>query len=313
MNLSIGEMAEKLKEYQEFRIIYHIRPDGDCMGSAYALALALKALGAKCEVAGQDPVPGLHREMTEKVEMDVLGDPVYVSVDTATPARAGKYSGEHFTFCIDHHRDNSVQADYKYVEEDCGACAEIILKLIKAMGVSVTKEMADFPYTALVMDTMCFRTTATSVQSFETAAELKRLGADVYRIGRRTMYIKTPQRIQIEQRLRDSFHYASDGKLITGVLTLKDLQEVGILDSELEGINSLAEQVMGLKIGVTVRELPDGRSRCSVRTSEEVDASEICRLLGGGGHKHAACCELDCSPEKARKVMEEHCRKFLPG
>lgn len=311
MNLSIGEMAEKLKEYREFRIVYHIRPDGDCIGSAYALALALQAMGAKCEVVGQDPVPGLHLEMTEKVKMDALRDPVNVSVDTATPARAGKYADVPFTFCIDHHRNNSVQADFKYVEEDCGACGEIILKLIKAMGVPVTKEMADFLYTALVMDTMCFRTSATSVQSFETAAELKRLGADVYGIGRRTMYVKTPQRIKIEQRLRDSFQYSCGGKLITGVLTLGDLEEVGILDSELEGINSLAEQVLGLEIGVTVRELPDGRSRCSVRTGEGVDASEICRQLGGGGHTHAACCELDDSPERARKIMEEHCKKFI--
>ena len=31
MNVTIKEMAEKFREYNEFRIIYHIRPDGDCM------------------------------------------------------------------------------------------------------------------------------------------------------------------------------------------------------------------------------------------------------------------------------------------
>lgn len=312
MNLTIEEMAERLKEYREFQIVYHIRPDGDCIGSAYALALALKSLGAKCKVIGQDPVPALHREMTDRVEMDEPVDPVSVSVDTATPARAGIYADTHFTFCIDHHRDNSVQADYRYVEEDCGACGEIILKLIRAMGVTVTKQMADFLYTALVMDTMCFRTTDTGPQSFETAAELARMGADVYRIGRKTMYIKTPQRLEIEGRLRSTFRSLCGGKLVTGVLTLRDLEEVGIRDSELEGINSLVEQIMGLKIGVTVRELPDGRSRCSVRTAEGVDASEICKTFGGGGHTNAACCELDEAPAEARRRMEELCGRFLP-
>lgn len=311
MIVSLKEMAEKLKEYNEYRIIYHIRPDGDCIGSAYALCLALQAIGARCDVKGTDAVPDLHHILTDEVQLDEVTDPVYISVDTAAPHRAGSYREQHFVFCIDHHRDNSVEADYKYVEEDCGACAEIILKLIEAMEVPVTKQIADFLYTALVMDTMCFRTTDTSPQSFESAARLAAYGADVYKIGRRVMYTKTPQRMEIERRLRDSFHYVKGGELITGIIFLKDLEEAGIKDSELEGINSLVEQILGLKIGVTIREMPGGVTRCSMRTSEEILANEICAVHGGGGHNHAACCDLKMDPLSARKVMEETCLKFL--
>lgn len=311
MNITIKEMAEKLREYNEFRIVYHIRPDGDCIGSSFALALALKSTGAKCEVAGQDEIPHVHRIMTDKILPDVLENPVYIAVDSASPQRTGIFADAHFTFCIDHHRGNSIIADYKYVEEDCGACSEIIFKLIKAMDIPVTKEIADLLYTALVTDTMCFRTADTSAQSFETAAELAKLGADIFNIGRRNVFIKSPQRLKIEGILRDSFNFTCDNQILTGIITLNDLDSAGILDSDLEGINSMVEQVEGVRIGVTIRELPDGRTRCSMRTNGDIYANEICAVHGGGGHHHAACCELDTNPQKARKIMEETCREFI--
>lgn len=311
MNSSIEQMAEELKKYQEFRIVYHIRPDGDCIGSSFALALALKSIGARCEVVGRDEVPPVHRFMTDRVAFDVLTNPVYIAVDAVSPYRTGNFQNEHFTFCIDHHRDNSIEADYKYVEPDCGACSEIILKLIKAMDIPVTKDIADFLYTALVTDTMCFRTSDTSIQSFETAAELARCGADIYNIGRRNMFIKSAGRLKIEQILRDSFHFTGNNRILTGIITLDDLKRADILDSELEGINSLVEQIEGVRIGVTVRELPDGRTRCSMRTNGNISADKICAVHGGGGHLHAACCELDTDPVEARRIMEETCRGFL--
>lgn len=43
-SVSLEEMAVLLKKMDNYRIIYHIRPDGDCIGSAYALALSLQSV-----------------------------------------------------------------------------------------------------------------------------------------------------------------------------------------------------------------------------------------------------------------------------
>ena len=304
-------MAEKLLSYDEYVIVYHIRPDGDCIGLSFALALALQSVGKLCKVVGRDPVPQIHQFMTDKVKQDTLTSPVYISVDAVSPQRTGNYADKHFTFCIDHHRNNSIDADFKYVEEDCGACSEIIFKLLNEMKITITKEMADLLYTALVTDTRCFQTADTSVQSFETAAALAGLGADTFNIGRRNSFIKSRGRRMIEELLKDSLHFSCDSKLITGIITLNDLKTADIADSELEGINSYVEQYEEMLIGVTVRELPDGRSRCSTRTNGNISANDICAVHGGGGHYHAAVCELDESPEEARHIMEKTCMKFL--
>ena len=303
MNVSIKEMAEKLRLYDEFVIVYHIRPDGDCIGSSFALALGLQSLGNRCSVVGRDPVPQIHRFMTEKVSQDDVRQPIYISVDAVSPLRTGNYADKHFTFCIDHHRNNSIESDYKYVEEDCGACSEIIFKLLNELNVTITKQIADLLYTALVTDTRCFQTSDTSEQSFETAAALKRLGADVF--------VKSKGRRMIEDMLRNSLQFSCNDKLITGIITLNDLKTANVADSELEGINSYVEQFEEMVIGVTVRELPDGRSRCSVRTSGNISANDICAVHGGGGHYHAAVCELEDVPYKARKKMENTCQRFL--
>lgn len=311
MNTSLEQMASEMKKHKEFIFVYHVRPDGDCIGSSYALALAMKSLGAACRVEGTDEIPPGHLYMTDKVSMDEVKKPVYFSVDSATPERTGSYSGVHYTFCIDHHCNNSVDADFKYVEEGSGACGEVAFKLIKALGVEITPQIADFLYLALVMDTMCFRTSSTSVQSFSTAAELAKLGADIYGIGHRHVYIKKPGRVKIERVLQNSYHFTCDNQIVTGIITQNDLKEAEILDSELEGINSLVEQIEGMKIGITIRELADGSSRCSTRSCGSIPANLICETHGGGGHMHAACCVLPYPPDKARNIMEETAREFL--
>lgn len=311
MLITITEMADKLRTYDEFAIVYHIRPDGDCIGSSFALALGLQSIGKRCHVIGRDPVPQIHQHMTNAVPQDELTSPVYFSVDAISPQRTGNFADKHFTFCIDHHRNNSIDADYKYVEEDCGACSEIIFKLLNEMNIPITKQIADLLYTALVTDTRCFQTSDTSVQSFETAAALLKLGADAYEISKRNILVKSKGRRMIEDYLKDSLHFSCDDRLITGIITLDNLRTANIADSELEGINSYVEQYEEMLIGVTVRELPDGRSRCSTRTSGRISANDICVEHGGGGHFHAAVCELDEPPEAARAIMEETCSKYL--
>ena len=311
MDISIREMAEKLKDYDNYCIVYHIRPDGDCTCSSYALAVALQSVGKKCTVEGQDDIPRIHRYMTDKVKLDTIDSPIYIVVDSASVQRVGSYGNKHFTFCIDHHHNTFESADYRYVETDCGACSEIIYKLIKEMGITVTKQMAELLYTAIVTDTMCFRTTDTRVQTFEIAAELAKAGADVYHIGRINTFIKSSERMRIESILRDSFHFTCDNKVVTGIIMQNDLETAGVLDSDIEGINSLVEQIEGVRIGVTIRELPDGRMRCSMRSNGKISANDICRLHGGGGHFHAACCELDMNAAEARDVIEQTCREYL--
>jgi nanoRNase/pAp phosphatase (c-di-AMP/oligoRNAs hydrolase) len=62
---------------------------------------------------------------------------------------------------------------------------------------------------------------------------------------------------------------------------------------------------------VTIREMADGRMRCSTRTSGRISANELCAVHGGGGHFHASACELAVDAQTAREIMERTAREFL--
>lgn len=309
--VTLRQMAALLKEQGPYRIVYHIRPDGDCIGSAYALAMALQSIGKACAVAGDYPVPGPYLPFAEKLREDSPESPLNIAVDASSPDRLGSFGALPFAFCIDHHLHNSVPAKYTYAEDTAGACSEIILKLIEEMGVTVTKEMADLLFLALVTDTMCFCTDDTTQQSFQTAAALAGYGADIVGIARKTMFLRSRQRLALEEKLQNSFHYTCGGLVLTGLITLQDLAEADIQDCELEGINSFIDRVEEVLIGVTIRELPDGTTRCSFRTKGRLSADEICRSLGGGGHFHAAACVLPVPVREARAVIEPICEDYL--
>ena len=308
---SLEALGKALRACRAVCIVYHIRPDGDCIGSAYALAIALQSIGIQAKVTGRDPVPKSFRYLTDAFQPDAPDDPVWISVDTSTPYRTGPFAEQHFTFCLDHHNGNTIEADYKYVEADCGACSEIIYKLLRVMEIPVTKQIADLLYTAIVTDTLCFRTSDASAQTFRTAAALAECGAEIEEIGKRHMMYKSKGRRQIEKALENSLHVTCGDRLFSGIILRSDLAAAGIEDSELEGINAYLEQYEEMNIGVTLRELPDGRTRCSIHTKGDISAHEICQRFGGGGHYHAAGCEMDEKPEQAREIVEKICREYL--
>lgn len=310
-NISIALMAEKLLQGKEYRIFYHKRPDGDTVCSSYALMLALRQHGIKAAVVGSSPIPPIYREIAGTIENDELNDPENISVDVSAQERLGEYSVEKIKFCIDHHYPNTVNSEYCITEPNYSSCGELVYEIICAMGAGITKQIADLLYTALITDTFCFRMRSVNSHTFKTAAALAAEGADVTGLAKRHFMTKSPARAEIERRFAESYVYACEGKFLGGIITLKDMEQAGITAAELEGITSITEQISGVMTGITVQELPDGRSRISVHSADGIDASEICARLGGGGHYYAAGCEYDGPPEAALNAIKNICIEFI--
>ena len=85
----------------------------------------------------------------------------------------------------------------------------------------------------------------------------------------------------------------------------------GSNEQETEGLAPLTRQIEGVEVGITIREKPDGTCKASLRTFESVNAAEIAKAFGGGGHPQAAACNLDMDVKTARAKLVEKCGELL--
>lgn len=293
--ITLSEVATLLNENDNIHILTHRYPDGDTLGSAFALCYVLRTLGKNCNVKVCGNVPSKFSYLVENYADQDFACDFVVSVDVAAPSLLGElqqqYEGK-IDLCIDHHGSNSMVADNIFVDATCAAASEIIFVLIKALKCEITKDIANAIYTGVSTDTGCFCYTNTTAQSHHIAAELIDLGCDMAMINRINFETKTRAKLKMERMVYDTMEFYCGGKCAIIYTTLQMQKLLGVGDDEMEGLASIPRQIEGVKMGITMREKEDGTFKVSVRTNDGINASEFCARFGGGGHVAASGCSI---------------------
>jgi hypothetical protein len=92
---------------------------------------------------------------------------------------------------------------------------------------------------------------------------------------------------------------------------IDQMEASGAADGETEGVATPSRNIEGVSVGITLREKAPGDYKISVRTDDTVDASELCRMLGGGGHARASGCRLSGTAEEVVNRMIAAASVFL--
>lgn len=305
-NISVDECAELLKEYDNYLILTHRNPDGDTLGSAFALHRALAKLGKTSAVRCIEDIPAKYSFLWKNTENGDIEFEKTIAVDIADRKLLGDrfdrlYGGNIF-LCIDHHMSHRQYAE-NLLLEDRAATAEVIYELVNALGVTIDSGIADCIYTGIATDTGCFTFSNTEPSTHRIAAEMMEKGADFALINRLMFETRTMSYIKLEQMALSTIETYFNGRCAVMTVTQKMFEESGSNESECDGIASLPRKIEGVMIGVTVRERADGTYKVSLRTVAPYDASEICARLGGGGHSRAAGCDFDCPLDEVKAVL----------
>ena len=308
--MTLKEVADLILQHNNFDILTHNYPDGDCIGSAFALAHALKQIGKNARVITTD------RQKKFEFLFESYSAPEFereyvISTDVADEKLLGanrkEYEGK-IDLCIDHHKSNVINAPYKYVDANSAAAGEIIYELIPLLGAEYTKEIADCLYTAISTDTGCFRYTNTTSRTMRIAAELIDLNCDSGYINKEMFETKSKARVELEREILESMIFCADDKCAI-IYTTREMTE-GLGDDETEGIASIPRQIEGVKMGITVRE-KEKDYKVSVRTNDGVDACAFCKQFGGGGHVAASGCTLKGDLQSVLDTLIEAAEKIL--
>lgn len=304
--MTYKECAEFLRKQDRFLLITHKNPDGDTMGSAAALCSALRRWGKTAYLYPNPQVIANLRPYVESFFAPEGYEPLcVVAVDTAAESMFAKGFEGKVRLCIDHHPSNSLYAADTLLQPQRASCGEIIAELIKAMGLKPTKAEAELLYIAVSTDTGCFQYSNTNAATLRAASELLKAGVDNHAINTAFFRKRSLARIRLEGMIYSNMQIHRDGKLVIAPVTKQMMDAAGATEDDLDDIAGLAGRVEGSVLSVTVREMPDGSSKISMRSSPEVNCSDICAVFGGGGHAMAAGCTLACSPEKAAVMIHE--------
>lgn len=315
MRIDLRRVAELLSAQDKVLILAHGHPDGDTLGSAFALCRGLQSMGKLARVFCSDKIPSKFSYLWREVKEQEF-DPAYiVAVDVADTKLLGKRGeslyGDKIDLCIDHHPSNLMFAKETFVDSTAGGTCEIIYMILQELDVKITPDIADCIYTGISTDTGCFRYSNATARSYRFAADMIDCGADSPIINQVMFETKTRTYAQLERLALDTMKLYYGGKCAVITVTQEMYRKSGSDESECDPIASLPRQIEGVLVGAMIREKEDGTYKVSVRTHRPVDASLLCRKMNGGGHARAAGCQLEGPLEDAMNVLLMNIKEVL--
>lgn len=313
MRIDVEKCAQILSEQDNILILTHAHPDGDTLGCGFALCRALMKLGKKAKVINDDVIPKKYNYLFDDLCFDAFQEDFVVAVDVATENLLGGlqniYAGK-INLCIDHHMTNTEYAEFLLLRDAPAAC-EIVYDVIDQLGVDMDKKIADCLYTGISTDTGCFRYASTTAHSYKLAAKLIELGADNGKINRAMFETKSKTYVNLERLALNGLQLFCNDRVAIITVTQEMYEATGSNEQETEALAPLTRQIEGVEIGVTIREKKDKTCKASLRTYESVNAAQLAKFFGGGGHSQAAACRFDCSVEDAKERIVRKCAEIL--
>jgi phosphoesterase RecJ-like protein len=305
----------ELEGVQSAAICGHVNPDGDCLGSNLALAALLRARGIQvtCLLAQPRPAPQLYAffadyDFSPAASYEQTPD-IFVVVDAPNLERIGDgqavFARARRTLLIDHHPEYAGAADVYYGDVKAPATGSLIWRLIKASGVQLTRQMAEYCYVAIMTDTGRFSFQNTDAEAFEQAAEMIRLGVNPTYLSQRVYENKPLGSMRLESRLVERMRFDCDGALVYSWIDEQDFSELAVSRDDTEGLPTILRSLAGVEIAALLRE-EEGSVRVNLRSRDGHDVGQFARGHGGGGHQAAAGLTLEMTlPEALQSFIPE--------
>ncbi|MCZ2128216.1 MAG: bifunctional oligoribonuclease/PAP phosphatase NrnA [Anaerolineales bacterium] len=316
MTQSISDhISRRLADAQKIIIASHVRPDGDAVGSALGLGLALINAGKTVEIALADGVPSSFKflEGSELVKKEPNGaHDTFITVDCADFKRTGKIF-ENFgqpDINIDHHKTNEKFGKLNLVEADEVATAAILTKYLPQWGLEITRPVAAALLTGILTDTLGFRTSNVTPEALRQAAALMETGADLPEIYMQALVRKSFSAAKYWGAGLSSLR--SENGIVWGTLALADRKSAGYGGNDDADLINMISAIEGNKVGMIFVEQANARVKISWRALQAgVDVSSVAKRFQGGGHAAAAGADVDGTLADVQKKVLKATRELL--
>lgn len=289
------ELIPIIKEAEKVGLFAHTHPDGDAMGSTYALSLALRDMGKMSRVFLLDYPDVQARSLVVTGDEPLLrieDCDLLIALDCADSMRLGEHERAFLnhgnTIAIDHHVTHVRFAVSGTVAKEISSTCELVYMLLNEMGVEVTRDIAANLYIGLTTDTGNFKYSSVTGDTLRTAAALIDTGIDFSEMARVLFSTKSMGYYKLMRTAIDKLHLGCGGRAAMLFLSDSDFHSCGITESEANGIVNMPGNVQGVEVGAYIRERENGEFKISLRSNSYMNVAEVAAALGGGGHIHAS-------------------------
>lgn len=293
---SPSDVAAEILRRRRFTVVSHSRPDGDAIGSDFAMAYALRALGKEVRVVSSDmPAPPLLAQpgVADIVVTTAVADPgdAVIVMECGDLTRTGVEGLDRaFVINIDHHTGNTVYGDLNWLDESAAACGEMVFSLIEALGVPLSIEMATHVYVAILTDTGSFHYSNITPRTFAICQRCMDAGIDPPAIARSIFNSNNLGRLKLFGAVLSGMELDATGRIALISVDQALAERCGGTYDDTEGINNLPLTVKEIVAVAFFKEAAANEWRVSLRSKEAVNVNAVARQFGGGGHRNASGC-----------------------
>lgn len=296
----------------------HTGPDGDTVGACLALHLVLKEGSKHARILFHDPVPknllflpgsSSIERVDEEFQLDDEPD-LAVVMDLSGLDRLGRarpfVERAKQIVVFDHHEPGKESfGDIRIVDPTAAATCLILYRALVALDLPIPGDVAQCLLAGIATDTGNFAFSNTTPEALRAAADLIERGGDISVIHEEVWNKRPLSAMRLLGLVLSRQEMHCEGRITLSHLLHEDYLAANATDEDTEGAVNELLRVDGTVVAALVREVRPGRLRISVRSRGEYDVAEVCRRLGGGGHKNAAGCSLDGTYDQIRTRLLE--------
>ncbi|MDK9707479.1 MAG: bifunctional oligoribonuclease/PAP phosphatase NrnA [Desulforhopalus sp.] len=285
-------------------LLTHSHPDGDALGSLFALAGILDTLGKNVFCFLEEPVshhydflPDTQRANTNiedfrKFVGDSGTDILMIGLDCGDDDRLGRLKAEFLRIepflVIDHHRSHRAFGTISWVDPCRSSTGEMIFELAQVLQAPITYNCAYNLYVAICTDSGSFRYECTTPRTMQIAAELLEKGVRPEEVGSHLYDKYSVERLRLMQMVLATISLCAEDRIAFMHVSNEMLEQSGATIQDVEGFVDLPRSLLSVKVAVLIKETGNGVVAVSMRAKGECDVALVAKEFDGGGHRNAA-------------------------
>ncbi|MBL7075196.1 bifunctional oligoribonuclease/PAP phosphatase NrnA [candidate division KSB1 bacterium] len=316
--MDLRRLEEFLLANDDFLITTHVNPDGDALCSVLIFHGLLLALGKRARVIINDRVFPKYRFLPNSHLIQPVGKlpkgvqkkfKHAVILDCGELDRIGRVSEllepQVKVLNIDHHTSNGQFGALNWVDPQKSSTAEMLYYLLKALGVTIDRGLAELIFVGVMTDTGRFRFSNTTQAVFQIAGEMVELGVNPQQAAEKVYFERSIRELKALGNFFLSLEPFFEGRVYLGYL------KEGEKAIDTEGFANFAITIKGADMAGLIRGVKPNQFRVSLRARDRLSVSRIAEALGGGGHPNAAGYLTEGTLDQVRKTLLKEVEKHL--